>query len=494
MEGATKEQVRPALEWPETRIAVRISDDAVYSRSPRSRADREFEEKLPGILCVADAGAIFFAGLAVLFLLRPSGGAHFSIYGAGVAGTALLGANCFAWCGSYRRDRLIAEVLARPQVHLARLGGAGAFAILLLSLWRLPDRDLEPMIAVWLAFVALLIGASRFVLRSYLLRLKRQGHLTPTLALVGNGAAALDLIGRMPADAVAGCCVLGVFSSAQRAETHARTVDELVELARTTYLDEIRIVLASRAEQTCAALIRELCVLPVDITIDLGGVLGSPSGASAASRMPPVTVLRRPLWGWNATVKRAEDLLIGGLLLLSAAPIFALIMLSIKLDSAGPVFFRQERFGFNNNRIMVWKFRTMSTDLNPDPMVPQARRNDDRITRFGGFLRRTSLDELPQLLNVLCGEMSLVGPRPHASAHNEKYGALIDGYLARHRVKPGITGWAQVRGLRGETTTLEPMRRRVDHDLYYIENWSFLFDLQIILRTVPAMISGENAY
>jgi Undecaprenyl-phosphate glucose phosphotransferase len=350
------------------------------------------------------------------------------------------------------------------------------------------------MVADWLVFVTLLIGAGRFVLRSYLSRLKRQGRLTPTLAIVGNGDAALDLIGQIPAEAVPDSCLLGVFSGARSAKGEAGTIDELVALARTTYLDEIRIVLASRAEQNCAAMIRQLCVLPVDITIDLRGVLGGPAGASAASRIPPVVVLRRPLAGWNATVKRAEDLLVGGLMLLLASPIFALIMFGIKLDSAGPVFFRQERFGFNNNRMMVWKFRTMYADPKPDPTVPQAKRNDDRITRFGGFLRRTSLDELPQLLNVLRGEMSLVGPRPHASAHNEKYGRLIDGYLGRHRVKPGITGWAQICGLRGETTTLEPMRRRLEHDLYYIENWSFLFDLQIMLRTVPAMISGENAY
>jgi putative colanic acid biosynthesis UDP-glucose lipid carrier transferase len=175
-------------------------------------------------------------------------------------------------------------------------------------------------------------------------------------------------------------------------------------------------------------------------------------------------------------------------------PILALIALAIKLDSPGPVFFRQRRYGFNNNAIVVWKFRTMKADMvRDDTVVPQATRNDPRVTRVGRFLRRTSLDELPQIFNVLRGEMSLVGPRPHAVAHNEQYAKIIDDYLSRHRVKPGITGWAQVNGLRGETDTPEKMRERVQFDLYYIDNWSFWLDLKIMALTPFAAIN-RNAY
>jgi putative colanic acid biosynthesis UDP-glucose lipid carrier transferase len=158
------------------------------------------------------------------------------------------------------------------------------------------------------------------------------------------------------------------------------------------------------------------------------------------------------------------------------------------------VLFRQRRYGFNNNPITVFKFRTMRHDQADDRLVPQARRNDPRVTRVGAFLRRTSLDELPQLINVLRGEMSLVGPRPHAVAHNEQYAHVIDDYLSRHRVKPGITGWAQVNGLRGETDTPDKMRRRVQYDLYYIDNWSLYLDFKILALTPFVGLVHKNAY
>jgi putative colanic acid biosynthesis UDP-glucose lipid carrier transferase len=158
------------------------------------------------------------------------------------------------------------------------------------------------------------------------------------------------------------------------------------------------------------------------------------------------------------------------------------------------VLFRQDRFGFNNQRITEWKFRSMYHQRPPEPGVPQAKKDDPRVTRVGQFLRRHSLDELPQLLNVLRGEMSLVGPRPHAVEHNETYAALIAGYDARHTVKPGITGWAQVNGLRGEITEIEMMRQRVKFDIYYIENWSLLFDIQILLLSLPVVYRQGTAY
>ena len=176
------------------------------------------------------------------------------------------------------------------------------------------------------------------------------------------------------------------------------------------------------------------------------------------------------------------------------SPVLIAAALMIKLDSPGPVLFRQRRYGFNNNPITVFKFRTMRHDQADDRLVPQARRNDPRVTRVGAFLRRTSLDELPQLINVLRSEMSLVGPRPHAVAHNEQYAHVIDDYLSRHRVKPGITGWAQVNGLRGETDTPDKMRRRVQYDLYYIDNWSLYLDFKILALTPFVGLVHKNAY
>src|SRR5262249_13558848 len=215
-------------------------------------------------------------------------------------------------------------------------------------------------------------------------------------------------------------------------------------------------------------------------------------GFEAVAGIPMLAVHERPIVGWSLLLKEIEDRLFAAVLLLVLLPVFALIALAIKLDSQGPVFFRQKRYGFNNNPITIFKFRQMVASPE-EAGVPQARRNDPRVTRVGAFLRRTSLDELPQLINVLNGEMSLVGPRPHAVAHNEQYAKVIDDYLSRHRVKPGITGWAQVNGLRGETDTPEKMRLRVQHDLFYIDNWSFWFDLKILALTPFAAIN-RNAY
>jgi putative colanic acid biosynthesis UDP-glucose lipid carrier transferase len=193
-------------------------------------------------------------------------------------------------------------------------------------------------------------------------------------------------------------------------------------------------------------------------------------------------------------VKAAEDRILATLILLLALPTLLTIAALVKLDSSGPVLFRQRRFGFKNDVFTVLKFRSMAADADRDGTVPQATRGDPRVTRLGAFLRRHSLDELPQFLNVIKGDMSIVGPRPHAVAHNEQYAGLIDDYLVRHKVKPGITGWAQVNGLRGETDTIEKMEARVQHDLYYVDNWSLLFDLRIILLTLFVGFRSDQAY
>jgi putative colanic acid biosynthesis UDP-glucose lipid carrier transferase len=217
-------------------------------------------------------------------------------------------------------------------------------------------------------------------------------------------------------------------------------------------------------------------------------------GFQSLAGVPMLAALERPLSGWSLVVKAVEDRVIAGIALLCLSPLLALIALAIKLDSPGPVLFRQKRYGFANNEFTVFKFRTMRHRAAEEPDVPQARRNDPRITRVGGFLRRSSLDELPQLINVMLGDMSLVGPRPHAVAHNVQFAQVIDDYLSRHRVKPGITGWAQINGLRGETDTPEKMRARVQHDLYYIDHWSLLFDIKILALTPFRGFINRNAY
>jgi putative colanic acid biosynthesis UDP-glucose lipid carrier transferase len=207
--------------------------------------------------------------------------------------------------------------------------------------------------------------------------------------------------------------------------------------------------------------------------------------------MPALSVCDTPFHGMDAVLKRAFDLALAGLALVAASPFLALLGLGVKLSSPGPVLFRQRRYGLNGEEINVYKFRSM-TVCEDGAVVTQATREDQRITRFGRFLRRTSLDELPQILNVLQGKMSLVGPRPHAIAHNEQYRKLISGYMIRHKVRPGITGWAQVNGLRGETDTIEKMRARVKFDIDYLNNWSIWLDLKILARTVLLIARGDK--
>jgi putative colanic acid biosysnthesis UDP-glucose lipid carrier transferase len=208
---------------------------------------------------------------------------------------------------------------------------------------------------------------------------------------------------------------------------------------------------------------------------------------------PVICVCETPFLGFNGLLKRTEDLLLGTLLLFATLPAMLVIAVAIKLDSTGPLFFTQRRHGLDGREIVVYKFRTMKV-LEDGPDIRQAQCGDPRITRVGAFLRRYSLDELPQLVNVLQGRMSLVGPRPHAVAHNELYRKVICGYMIRHKVRPGITGWAQVNGLRGETDSLEKMKARVEHDLAYLRGWSLTLDLAILLRTAWAVMRPRNAY
>ena len=209
--------------------------------------------------------------------------------------------------------------------------------------------------------------------------------------------------------------------------------------------------------------------------------------------LPVVAVCESPFYGVTGLVKRLEDLVLGSLFLLLLSPLLLAVALGVKLSSEGPVLFKQRRYGLDGKEIIIYKFRSMRV-MEDGPVVQQAQKDDPRITPLGAFLRRTSLDELPQFINVLQGRMSIVGPRPHAVAHNELYRTLIRGYMIRHKVKPGITGLAQVHGLRGETETVEKMKERVQYDLEYLRHWSLQLDLSIIFKTFVVVLTGRNAY
>lgn len=272
-------------------------------------------------------------------------------------------------------------------------------------------------------------------------------------------------------------------------------LEDLMRLGRHNQVDEVVICLPWAAERRIVGILRRLAVLPIAVHLCPEGV-GLKLQSTHVATMAGTVLLeanRRPLSGWGAVIKSIEDRVLSSVCLILLAPLFAVIALAIKLESRGPVFFRQQRHGFNDQVFRIFKFRTM-TVLEDGPVVVQAKQDDARVTRVGRFLRRYSLDELPQLLNVVRGHMSIIGPRPHAVAHNSHYGALISDYARRHRVLPGMTGLAQVRGLRGEIQGPEQMARRLEADLYYIENWSLGLDIRILFQTVGAVLFPRNAW
>jgi Undecaprenyl-phosphate glucose phosphotransferase len=278
------------------------------------------------------------------------------------------------------------------------------------------------------------------------------------------------------------------------------TVESLATLVRRMPVDLAIFTLPVHAETRLLSMLSALNVLPIDIRLAAHAqkLRFTPRHYLYFGAVPAFAVLDRPVSGWANLQKALFDRLVGGLLLFAFSPLMLLIALAVRLDSPGPALFRQKRFGFNNEPIDVFKFRSMYVDQSDFDATKLATRDDPRITKLGRILRKTSLDELPQLINVaIYGNLSLVGPRPHAfkaKAGNQLYEDVIHGYFARHRVKPGMTGWAQINGWRGETDTAEKLQRRVEHDLHYIENWSLGFDLSILAMTPLALLRGENAY
>jgi polysaccharide biosynthesis protein PslA len=301
--------------------------------------------------------------------------------------------------------------------------------------------------------------------------------------------------------------VIAVFDDRKSAERPADvggvpvmgTVEDLPAFSIAQQLDQIVVALPWTDERRIADVMTRLSALPVDIRLapDLVGFSLAHCDYGDIGGLPVLNIFEKPLSEEKLMLKRIEDVAVAAALLVVFSPIMLVVAVLIKLGSPGPVFFRQTRFGFNNRPISVWKFRTMYIEDCTDVIETQALRDDPRVTPIGRWLRKTSVDEMPQLINVLQGTMSVVGPRPHAEgtrAGSVLFEEAVSEYAARHRVKPGLTGWAQVNGWRGETDTLEKIQRRVDHDLYYIEHWSLLFDIKIVLMTIFTVMRGRNAW
>jgi len=339
-------------------------------------------------------------------------------------------------------------------------------------------------------------------------RWTREGRLTRRTVIVGGGDRGAHVIGELRQQKDSGVEIIGLFDDRGddrsgtdcAGERKLGTVDDLVEFGRRTRIDLVIFSLSISAEERILQMLKKLWVLPLDIRLaaHASKLQFRPRTYSYIGKVPVIDVFDQPIADWDVVMKWLFDKIIGGLILMLALPLLAVIAIAIKLDSGGPVFFKQKRYGFNNDLIEVYKFRSMYVDATDATAAKLVTKDDPRVTRVGRIIRKASLDELPQLFNVVFnGNLSLVGPRPHAvnaKAEARLYAEAVDGYFARHRVKPGITGWAQINGWRGETDTHEKIQRRVEHDLYYIENWSVLFDLYIVARTPFALLKTENVY
>ncbi len=429
-----------------------------------------------------------------------------AFYGVALVATPLAGVLILEALGLYAVPTLTSTLRQAPRLLF---GWTVAVGLLVASVFFLKaGSELSRVwLALWYVTGAALLVADRMCLAAVSRRWVRQGRLNRRAVLVGTGPACGELIRALESDPANDIRICGVFDD--RSQTPAADliegypllggIDDLVALCRRTRIDLVIVTLPVAAESRILDILGCLSVLPVDVRLAAGAskLRFHPRAYSYIGKVPVIDLFDKPIteWGWIA--KAVFDKAAAGVALALLAPVMALAALMIKLDSKGPVLFRQKRYGFNNELIEVFKFRSMFTDRADTNAARLVTRDDARVTRVGRFIRKTSLDELPQLFNVLRGELSLVGPRPHAlqaKAANRLYDEVVEGYFARHKVKPGITGWAQINGWRGETDTREKIQKRVEHDLFYIENWSLLLDLYILIRTPFALLKTDNAY
>jgi len=404
------------------------------------------------------------------------------------------------------------QAFRHPVTQLAKLVSAWSIVFLLGTAISFFAKYGDEFSRVWFAsfygFGLIALLGSRVIFYNIVRRWTRAGRLTRRTVVVGGGEAGDKLIQVLRTQKDSDVRVIGVFDD--RNDDRAPdacgglkklgTVDDFIEFARRTRVDLVVFSLPISAENRILQMLRKLWVLPVDIRLSAHSnkLRFRPRSYSYIGSVPVIDIFDRPIADWDVVMKWLFDKIIGGFALLAAAPVMVLIAVAIKLDSKGPVLFKQKRYGFNNDLIEVFKFRSMKVEATDATASRLVTRDDPRVTRVGRIIRKASLDELPQLFNVVFkGNLSLVGPRPHAvnaKAAAKLYAEAVDGYFARHRVKPGVTGWAQINGWRGETDTAEKIQKRVEYDLYYIENWSVLFDLYIVAMTPFALLKTENAY
>jgi Undecaprenyl-phosphate glucose phosphotransferase len=429
-------------------------------------------------------------------------------YGLAIGGAALLYVMIAQLGGAYQ---IVATKRLLPQLGRVIANWVMVFAAvtIVIFLTRSGFEFSRAWFLTWFVAGLFSIIAFRVVVASRVRAWTKEGLLERRAVIVGGGAPAEKLIHAIDASPDHDIRICGIFDdrdderSPPMVAGYAKlgTIDELVLFARKARIDLLIVTIPITAEKRVLMMMEKLWVLPVDIRLSMqtAGLRFRHRTYSFVGDVPFLDIADKPIADWDFVSKWMIDRILGSLILLMALPVMALVAVAIKLDSRGPVLFKQKRYGFNNEIIEVFKFRSLRTDLTDQTAAKQVTADDPRVTRVGRFIRRTSLDELPQLFNVVFqGSLSLVGPRPHAVEGrimtDKLFEQVVDGYFARHRVKPGVTGWAQVNGLRGATDTQDKVQRRLEYDLYYIEHWSVLFDLYIIALTPVAVLKGDNAY
>lgn len=373
---------------------------------------------------------------------------------------------------------------------------------------KMGDTFSRVWLAAWYILSVLFILFARFVFAAILKEWCAEGRIYRRAVIVGGGEQGVAVIKELENSENTDIRICGVFDerSDDRVPTHIEgypklgNYDELVEFGRKSRIDLLIVTLPLTAEGRIMSVLKKLWVLPVDIRLaaHTTKLRFRPRAYSYIGNVPFIDIFDKPMADWDFVLKWIFDKVVALIAIILLSPLMLAAALAVKFTSKGPIIFKQKRHGFNNELIEVYKFRSMYTEMSDADASKLVTKDDPRVTPVGRFIRKSSIDELPQLFNVLKGELSIVGPRPHAlsaKAASQNYHNVVDGYFARHRVKPGITGWAQINGWRGETDTEEKIKKRVEHDLYYIENWSIFLDLYIILCTPYSLLfDKENAY
>ena len=497
------------------RASVPQTVQATIARKIPRLADFRVDDKTRLMSMVVIRGAVRASDIAIIFLLGFAVAVSYvdepaiigsTYYMAAIAMTAVVTVAGFDMLGLYSQATFNSFIRQMPRVLLA---WTASFALLLAAVFFLKAADdfSRVWFAAWYAVGIFVLLGERLIVASLVRRWTQQGRLYRRAAIYGGGAISEKLISELEVDVDSDIRITGIFDD--RGDDRVDRViagyprlgglKQLVSVARNSRLDLVIIALPITAEKRVVEVTRALAVLPAEVKLPARSteLRFTPGTYSRVGNVAMIDLLEKPIADWGSVTKWVFDKIVGTLALFFLAPLMLAVAVAIKLDSRGPVLFRQKRYGFNNELVEVFKFRSMYTDRCDANAVRLVTKNDARVTPVGRFIRKTSLDELPQLFNVIIGNLSHVGPRPHAleaKAAGDLYDEVVDGYFARHKVRPGITGWAQINGWRGETDTPEKIQKRVECDIYYIENWSLLLDTYILLKTPFALLKSENAY